>query len=387
MSDQQVQALKSLEIQDVKIYETKGDKPTVLAKGNLEVLYLPEFNRFVLRVNSFKYILSTHLSVLASLTEEGTFRSYVLPNVGGHFILKLKTAPTAIVLRNLETIFAHYSQFSYQQNHEHDLENQAHRRGDYSQTFEGDYILKDTKACDQSETAAKASNYIKIGGDILKQNILKAANYVGKNLSHPKDTTQMSQGPNQLAVKTIEELKSVQHNCSVQVPRYEVIALITLVKEVEKIIQSHAEQDIGVKLHPSGDKWPAFKKNAIESAHSLLKGMDEALGTFSKSMKVKRLNPKLPKDKMDLAFQKIDQNIKNEAPLPIFQDAPNQQQEDPKPQQKKGFYSKAQDQLKAVRGSDVLGHANIMKNLGAIKQKIIGFRGETKTRAKENHAA
>ena len=222
MSDQQVLALKSLEIQDVKIYEAKSDKLSVLTKGNLEMLYLPEFNRFVLRVNGFKYILSTHLSVLASLSEEGAFRSYVLPNVGGHYILKLKTDPTAIVLRNLETIFTNYSQFSYQQNHEHDLENQAHRRGNYSLTFEGDYILKDAKACDQPETVAKASKYIKIGGDILKQNILKAANYVGKNLSQPKDTAQMSQNPNHLSVKTIEELKNVEHNCSLELPRYEV---------------------------------------------------------------------------------------------------------------------------------------------------------------------
>lgn len=387
MSDQQVLALKSLEIQDVKIYEARSDKLSVLTKGNLEMLYLPEFNRFILRVNSFKYILSTHLSVLASLSEEGSFRSYVLPNVGGHYILKLKTAPTAIVLRNLETIFTNYSQFSYQQNHEHDLENQAHRRGDYSQTFQGDYILKDTKACDQSETVAKASKYIKIGGDILKQNILKAANYVGKNLSQSKDTCQMSQGPNQLSVKTIEELKCVENNCSLELPRYEVIALITLVKEVEKIVLSHAEQDIGVKLHPSTDKLAAFRKNAIESAHSLLKGMDEALGTFSKNMKLKRQNSKVPEDKMDIAFKKIDQNIKNDAPLPTFQVSPDQQQEDLKHQQKTGFYSKAQDQLKAIRSSDVLGHANILKNFGAIKQKIIGLRGETKSRSKENHAA
>jgi len=386
MSDQQVLALKSLEIEDVKIYEARSDKLSVLTKGNLEVLYLPEFNRFILRVNSFKYILSTHLSVLASLTEEGSFRSYVLPNVGGHYILKLKTAPTAIVLRNLETIFTNYSQFSYQQNHEHDLENQAHRRGDYALTFEGDYVLQDTKAHDQSETVAKASKYIKIGGDILKQNILKAANYVGKNLSHSKDTPHISQGPNQFTIRTIEELKSVENNCSLELPRYEVIALIKLVKEVEKIVQSHAEQDIGVKLHPSTDRLLAFKKNAIESAHSLLKGMDEALGTLSKNMKMKRLNTKLPKDNLDAAFKKIDQNIKNEAPLPMFQGSPNQQQEDSTHQQKTDYYSKAKDQLKAVRNSDVLGHTNIMKNLGAIKQKIISFRGE-KSRAKENHAA
>lgn len=224
MSDQRVLALKSLEIHDVKVYQARHDKLTVLTKGYLEVLYLPEFNRFMLRVNNFKYILSTHLSILASLSEEGSFRSYVLPNVGGHYILKLKTDPSAIVLRNLETIFSHYSQFSYQQNHEHDLENQAHRRGDYSLTFGSEPILKESKVGNQSETVAKASKYIKIGGDILKQNIMKAANYVGKNLSHSKEVSH-SQGPNQLYIKTIDELRNTDENCSLELPRYEVRSL------------------------------------------------------------------------------------------------------------------------------------------------------------------
>lgn len=98
-------------------------------------------------------------------------------------------------------------------------------------------------------------------------------------------------------------------------------------------------------------------------------------------MKAKRLSQAMPKDKMDIAFNKIDQNIKSEAPLPIAQISPNQQQPD-----FTDCHSKIPDQFKPVRSSEGLGAGSIFKNLGAIKQKIIGVRGETKSRTKENHA-
>jgi len=386
MSDQHVRAIKSLEVDDVKIYDARGEKVSVLAKGKLEILYVPEFDRFILRLNSFKYILSLHLPIMASLSGEGSCRSYVLPNIGGHYIMKLKSAPTAIVIRNMETIFTSYSQFSYQQNHEHDLENQAHRRGDYPVTLDQEEVLQDTfKVLNEPEPAIKASAYIKIGGDFFKQNIIKAANYIGKNLSHPKNASAQAQGPNQLSVRSIEELKNLNDDQSIDLPRYEVVALTILGKEIDKLALSHADQDIGVKLHPTSDsRWPTLKRTALESAHSLWKGMDEALDVLSKAVKAKRVSASIPQDKMDVAFKKIDQNLKGEAPLPMHQISPNQQQQSGLVQNHKtNYFSNSQDQTTNSRCSDVSKSGSILRNLGAIKQKIVNIRGHSK----ENYVA
>lgn len=383
MSEQQVRAVKSLEVDDVKIYEARGEKLSVLAKGKLEILYLPEFDRFVLRLNSFKYILSSHSPIMASLSGEGTCRSYVLPNIGGHYIMKLKSSPTAAVIRNMETIFSSYSQFSYQQNHEHDLENQAHRRGDYPVIFDHQEVALDNQSLNQPEAAAKANNYIKIGGEILKQNFRKAATYIGK-LNQPKDAPLQAQGPNQLSVRSIEELKNLNNDQLVDLPRYEVVALTVLGKEIEKLALTHVEQDIGVKLHPASDsRWPTLKKTALESAHSLWKGMDEALDVLTKTVKAKRANASLPQDKMDAAFKKIDQNIQGEAPLPIHQISPNQQQSEFGQQSQTSYCSKVQNQSTTNIFSDISKTGSIFKNLGAIKQKIVNMRGQSK----ENYVA
>jgi len=378
MSEQPVGAVRSLEVDDVKIYEARGEKLSVLAKGRLEILYLPEFDRFVLRLNSFKYILSLHLPIMASLSGEGTIRSYVLPNIGGHYILKLKSSPTAAVIRNMETIFSAYSQFSYQQNHEHDLENQAHRRGDYPVPLDHEEESLNNKTLNQSEAVAKASNYIKTGGDFLKQNFIKAANYIGK-MSHGKDGQTQAHGPNQLFTRSIEELKNLtnEYEQSVDLLRYEVVALTILGKEIEKLALTHVDHDIGVKLHPASDsRWPTLKKTALESAHTLWKGMDDALDVLTKTVKTKRANMDLPVDKMDQAFKKIDQNIQGEAPLPMHQISPNQQQSECVKQSQLGLTNTA-------NSSNVSKTGNILRNLGAIKQKIVGLRGQ----AKENYVA
>jgi hypothetical protein len=249
-----------------------------------------------------------------------------MPNIGGHYIIKLKSAHSPTLIKNLETILTNYSQFSYQQNHEHDLENQAHRRSDHQALFNGPLgIARHHSAPNQPEAIAKANKYIKAGGEMLKLNIMKAASYIGKNIGHAKSKSISFQDPNQIYVRTIEELKGSLNsgNQTADFPKYEITALMTLLEEQEKIISHQSYQDIGVKMHPSSEtKWPIFKKAAIDSAQTLLKGMDDAAGDLAKALKAKRA----PQDKEDRVFKKIDQNIKGEAPLPIHQIAPDQQQ-------------------------------------------------------------
>jgi hypothetical protein len=300
---------------------------------------------------------------MASLSEEGAFWSYVLPKTGSNYIIKVKSVPSSAIIRNMETIFTNYSQFSYQQNHEHDLENQAHRRGDYLVPLSNasEDSNKNTAA---SEKIAKAGKYIMAGGEMLKQNILKAAHYIGKNLTHSQASAQY---PNQQSIRSIEELKAFENAQSqFELSKIEVTGLLTLVSEIEKTSLSHAEQDIGVKIHPvSSNRWPAFKKTAFESAHSLWSNMDDALGTLSKTMKAKRVKSRLPEDKMDLVFKKIDQNIQGEAPLPTHQVFPDQQQSEVTQSKLLG-----QDKLNAIRFPSFSGLKNLGQNLGSFCKKL-----------------
>jgi len=324
MNDQ-VPAIKCLEIDNVKIYDAKGEKVSLLTKGKLEVLYLAEYDRFVLRLHNFKYTLSTHLPVMASLFEEEAFRSYVVPNMNGHYIVKLKSVPTPATVRNFETVLSHFCQFSYQQSHEHDLENQAHRKGENQMAYEainGVTAPQHTPEILHTDNVTKASKYIKIGGEVLKQNFLKAANYIG-NLRHHKEAPPVV-GPNQFTVRTIEELRSLENteNQAVVLPKYEVTALITLCREIEKAILHHTDQEKGVKIQaPESHKWPMFKKTAIESAHTLWKGMDDALTSLSKAVKNKtKKGGAPPLDQKHMTTNKDDTSkTQSQIPQPMQQ--------------------------------------------------------------------
>jgi hypothetical protein len=309
MSDQ-VRALKSLEVDDVKIYEARDGKVSVLTRGKLEIFYIAEYDRFMLRVNSFKYVLSIYLPIMASIFEDRAFRSYVLPNIGGHYIMKLKKIPPPPVIQNLETIFFNYSQLYYKSGQEQQLEAQAKHEGNYPMTFGTPYEedLRQPTSHQHSEKLEKLSNYIRMGGEYLKQNIIKAANF-GLKMMEPK-TYIINQNSNQLYVRSIQELKGLNSIDSpiIDLPRYEVTGLITLSNEIENLSLNQAqEENRGFKNQTANNSWSVVKKTTIESAKSLWKGMDEALSILSTAIKTKR-SKKGPKNQRMVNFERINQN-------------------------------------------------------------------------------
>jgi len=207
-------AIKSLEVHDVKVYEVKNQKLSVKTRGKLELLFLPEFDRFLLSLGSFRYVLSPNIFILASLHEKRAYRSYFMPGVKCHYILKLKTEPTAAVLGNLETIFASYSHLTYQEGQQKELEAQLKKEDpiNTSQKTSADY-------------ARTVGKYITKGGEGFKQNMFKFANYLGKGLQ--KKSSVEPQGENQLYTRNIDELKSIndsQAQC-IDLDRAKVIVL------------------------------------------------------------------------------------------------------------------------------------------------------------------
>jgi len=222
MTTANVITFKSLEMDDVKINEIQGNKQSNITRGKLEVCYSPEFDRFVLRVNSFKYALSPYLPTIAYISPNA-FRSYLIPTYNGYYTLRMKSMQPPSVIQNFETILSHYTQFSYKAGQETELSLQAQGQ-EYLKTFDQNPNAANNNQYAQ-ETPNKTDNYTKvgnainIGGEFLKQKIMKAANYVGKNIQNTKEINL-----NDHKVKSIEELKSedLTKNQAIEFSRVEV---------------------------------------------------------------------------------------------------------------------------------------------------------------------
>jgi len=293
----QIRGIKILEVENVKVYEVRTGKaePTNLTRGKLLVFYFPEYDRFVLNLNSFEYALSPYLPVLASLTVDRGFRSYILPNIGGHYILKLKTTPIPAVIKNFETVLANYSQFSYESGQEKALQDQANRKGDYNMNFDSPYegqpphVNLETRK-PQPDNFVKVENAVSLSGEFLKQKLIKAANYIGGNYIQPKSQVITEQNSNQFYVKNIQELKAVSaiDNELVDFKRTYLVALITLSNQIEKegvangtIIKPRVE-------NKQQSNWSELGTTTLNSAKNVWFGMGEAATILGKAWKAKK---------------------------------------------------------------------------------------------------
>jgi len=179
-----VQTLKSLEIEGVKINEIQGSKSTFVTKGNLEICYSPEYDRFVLRLNNFKYALSKNIPVTA-LFAPRSFRAYTFPTTNGHYIVKLKSMTYPALLQNFETILSTYGQLSYKPGQETELLNQAKGQGDYPINFVWYYSIKfpskiKMNKCESSEKNDKNEKNEKVE-DIPEEHRVKTLDTLRKN--------------------------------------------------------------------------------------------------------------------------------------------------------------------------------------------------------------
>jgi len=274
-------AIKVLEVHDVKIYEVKDQKLSVKTRGKLELIYLPEVDRFFLNLNSFRYILSPNIFIMASVYEKRAYRSYFLPGVKSHYILKLKTPPTAAVLGNLETIFVSYSHLTYKSDEQKQLEDQMKSTQAHARKASTDY-------------ASSVGSYITKGGEGFKQNMFKFANYLGKGFQK-KNSNPVPQNQNQLYVKNIDELKSINdpENQCIDLDRTKVMKVLELSNQIGQEQQQQQQIDPNAK----NGGWADLKKGTVTGLKSLWAGLDEATTIFGSAMTKKKKDKKDKKDK------------------------------------------------------------------------------------------
>ena len=137
--------------------------------------------------------MSKHLPVRGSIVEARAFHSYMLPAIEGHYIIKLKVESHPAVLANLETIFEHYSMFSYQSEQEAILRQQMLSGSGCVVTEQGLVASVSLKM--------KARRLFKKGRELLKHGLIKGAHGVSRSIV----VDSYARSSNQLHYKTIEE--------------------------------------------------------------------------------------------------------------------------------------------------------------------------------------
>ena len=253
--NEKIVAVKSLELSDVKIYEARPNKASFFTKGKLEVMYVSDLDRFILRLNNFKYILSPLLPILASASKEESARSYVLPNMSGNYIIRLRMDSNPVLIKNLETIFTDYSEFRYDPDYEsyRSLE-KIQGPEEILNLNEGQEIQQSENVIDEKseevqskldeqasaiieqalgplklehseEDPAKMTKEGKSGSTSLKQRFAKAALFIGKRFKSNSKGKPIERTLSESRERSLEELKGFGENAEtieVELPRYEV---------------------------------------------------------------------------------------------------------------------------------------------------------------------
>lgn len=114
-SSNSVKGIEVLHFEEAEVEKYKGTYEAFGAIGPLSVLYIKEYNRFVLQINDWKYPLLRRLPIfLTSDRTDPSHRTYVFPALNGFtFQLKVFNVPNVQALINFETILSHNSLFAY----------------------------------------------------------------------------------------------------------------------------------------------------------------------------------------------------------------------------------------------------------------------------------
>ena len=101
-----IKGIEVLFFEEAEIQKMRGNKPLFAAVGPLSVLYFKDYNRFVLRLNDWRYPLMRRLNI------SGSDRNFALPgNNNATFNLRILGNPSQDTLKNFETILMNNSRF------------------------------------------------------------------------------------------------------------------------------------------------------------------------------------------------------------------------------------------------------------------------------------
>jgi len=177
-SNSMIKGIEVLFFEEAEIQKMRGNKPIFAAMGPLSVLYFKDYNRFVLRLNDWRYPLMRRLNI------SGGGTSFCLPGTNNAtFNLRIMGKPSQDTLKNFETI----------------LMNNSRMGGKALETSPDDKLVrqkaKETSLMDKvSETAKNIMDNIKAKTETIKTGT--------KNITSTKKRTHLKDIKNKNFKKT-----------------------------------------------------------------------------------------------------------------------------------------------------------------------------------------
>jgi len=108
--------IEILSFKDSELERTYASQTSFIAAGTLHVIYFESYNRFILSINDWRYVLLRRMPVVGSDTRLPGPVAYTLPACDGFYTLRLINIDNMASLKNFETILANSSKFSSKEN-------------------------------------------------------------------------------------------------------------------------------------------------------------------------------------------------------------------------------------------------------------------------------
>jgi len=107
-------AIEVLFFEDAEVQKMKNNLSSFAAFGALSILYLPNYDRFVLHLNDWNYPLLRRLPIFMNSDKTNTAaRTYLFPAKNGYFQLTINKIPNLQLLTNFETILTNNANLGF----------------------------------------------------------------------------------------------------------------------------------------------------------------------------------------------------------------------------------------------------------------------------------
>lgn len=255
-----IKCLEVLTFKEAELERTLQGDTTFAAVGNLQVLYFPNFDRFVLSLNDWKYPLLRRVPITAvSNNLAGGPAQYTLPSFDGFYTLRLTRLPHLEALQNFETILASNSRFSYEGTENilgRGLSPDDRFRGQVEPMGSDPYVGSVGEIppdMQMSTTSTLGGPTALTRGDRIKRGFKKVGYKLTKGLS--------TKGKHNLNHLQVRDLDSIKRTSEITVPthlypRREVERWITYAKEISS--RNGFEPELGPDGLASGPYSPTF---------------------------------------------------------------------------------------------------------------------------------
>jgi hypothetical protein len=108
-----VKGIEILTFKDAELERTFCNETRFGSVGVLQVLYFANYDRFVLSLNGWKYVLLKRIPIVSEWQALSGPITFTLPTYKGFYTLRIDKVPHIEALNNFETILLNNSKFSY----------------------------------------------------------------------------------------------------------------------------------------------------------------------------------------------------------------------------------------------------------------------------------